>query len=160
MMAQMLGRTERSIQQIMFKKGMKSYIHATDDLTVSEIQTYLGINYLKTERWIREGLPMREIGNCRMISQKDLIKHLKTHQDEWNADKVKDDTIFMGEKWYLDKRKHDKGRTYFWKPEEVKILKKMYRDGRTFKEISKVVGRSVDATHQKIQRLRAGGWKL
>ena len=156
-LGKLLHRSEAAIELKRFRMGIACYHDSTDNLTINQVCAIMGVEHRKVRRWEQHGLPIRNVGvyMC-AISQEDLIKFLKRHPDQWDAGKVRDDTLFGRFKWYVEKYEADKKTTkkrYYWTEVEEARLKMLYQMGWDKYKISKAVGKNPNAVRCKIRHM-------
>ena len=88
------------------------------------------------------------------MHQKDLVRYLKEHPEDWNANKVTDDSLLLRYPWFKEKKKTDTKKKYFWTTTEIARLKFLYRKGLSIKEIAKDMGRTESSIKCKLLHLR------
>lgn len=164
MIGKRIGRSYSAVVNKMQELGIKGIRESTDLLTQNKICEIMGIYSDTVHYWERHGLHVQRKGCFRMVDQMDLLKFLRSHPELWNANKVRDDTLFCVKteckKWFLEKKASDPKKQYFWRDHEVRMLKKMYAEGVPLKEISAKVGHTYSATNQKVCMMRKAGWKI
>lgn len=156
MMSRRIDRTAPAIKQKMSRLHIRGVLPTMEYLTNFQIRNMLGVQNSTILRWEKRGLKMRRIGHFRTYKQEDLVKFLQTHQDVWNAAKVKDDTLFMGKQWYTDKRRKDQEtkRPYFWTRDELNLLKEIRYKDIPIKEMAEATHHSVPGVKAKMKQLR------
>lgn len=90
----------------------------------------------------------------------DLMEFLKNHPDKWDSRKVPKYTFGEESDWLKEKRKADKKVKRHrnpWTDAQRTELMSLVRRGKTMKEISKIIGRTVNGVYQETRRLREQG---
>ena len=165
-MAKHLNRTAKSVHCLMHKMGWHSYKTESDWMTANQIYLTMGISKGKVlGKWKSNGLRVVDVGACHMIDQRNLIKYMESHQDDWDARKVKDDSIFTGQKWFYEKLNRDRHKDMpkhneSWTEQEIFSLKQMYAKGVPLRDISKTLGRTYPTVKQRLVLLRRDGWRI
>lgn len=142
-LAQKLGRTETAIFNKQQRLGIGGFKQNSDMLTRHMAGQILGLSNCRLIRWEKQfGLKTYSKKPFKMYRQHELLKFLKEHQELWNAKLVTDDTIFMGEKWFVDKYRADSDKGYFWTNDEISRVKFLRHEGYSIPEIARKMGRS------------------
>ena len=159
--AKRLGRSVSSVSNAMHRYALCSYRGATDWLSLYEIYQIIGVSPETLKRkWQCKGLTINRIGKYNMVDQGDLIRYMKAHPEDWNANAVKNVSIFAGAAWFDGMKGHHKSIAYHWSEQDVEIAKQMYTTGCGLQAIANRLGRSKASVQQKLQRLRNKGWNI
>lgn len=157
--AKRLGRSVSSVSNAMHRYSLCSYRGATDWLSLYEIYQIIGISPETLKRkWQTKGLTITRVGKYNMVDQGDLIRYMKAHPEDWNANLMKSVTIFASAPWLEEMKGYHKSISYHWSEQDVETLQEMYTTGCEIKAIAERLGRSKGAVKQKLQRLRDKGW--
>lgn len=149
--AKHLGRSFDSVNIKLNRMGLQGFEKATDLLTVNQIHFMLGVEHRTIYRWgSKNGLKIKRKGNYTVVDQRELIKFLKNNQDLWNAKRVKDDTIFLGEEWFIQKKRNDVLKKYNWTTSEEHRLQHLRHEGYSISEIAEKMERSESSIKYKI----------
>lgn len=163
-MAKKLGRSTNAVQCQMCRRALCSYRTASDWLTVYDIYRMIGIAPSTIKgKWQRKGLCIMRVGRYNMVSQDSLLRYLKAHPEDWNANAVNDDTIFVGVTWF-DKIKSQqtvpKRNCFPWSQQDVDVLMEMRSTSCGLQEIADRLGRTKNGVKSKLVRMRVCGWKV
>lgn len=158
-MAHRLGRSTRAVKHRLCQMGLGGYLDNTDRMTATSVARMMGVHPQTVDRWIALGLTYRKKGQYLTIDQDGLVRWLGSHQSEWRADKVKDDTLLRLTPWWAEKRAKDlekwkhrsAGR---WTKEEVSKLKTLRHRGLYIQEIAPILGRSEKSVEHKLSYIR------
>lgn len=158
-MAKHLGRSTQAVKNRLCQMGIGGYLDNTDRMTATSVARMMGVHPQTVDRWIALGLTYRKKGQYLTIDQDGLVRWLGSHQGEWRADKVKDDTLLRLTPWWAEKRAKDleerkhrsAGR---WTKEEVAKLKTLRHRGLYIQEIAPILGRSERSVEYKLSYMR------
>ena len=161
-LSKILHRSGDAVASKRLRMGLPGYRNSTDDLSVNQICLMMGVTYRKVRKWERFGLPIKHSENSSQsaITQDDLIKFLRTHQDMWDAAKVKDDSILRRYAWFKKKYEADKPIVHiprYWSEVDEARLKTLCELGASYEKMSKVTGRSVSAVRSKVWHMTKHG---
>lgn len=151
--AKSLGRSFSSVNQKINRLGISGFEKSTDLLTMNTVHNILGVDSRTLKgKWASKGLRIIRKGNYLCIRQEDLLKYLKNHPEDWNAQKVLDDSLLMGYSWYKEKKISDIRRNYNWTAAEVNRMKMLRKKGYYIREIAEEMGRSESSIKYKLYR--------
>ena len=162
-MAKRLGRSPEAVKLKMNRIGLLGFAQSTELLTAYQIFKAYGINYRKLERWQRLGLKKKRISGYNTYRQEDLYKFMKSHPEEWDATKVTDDSLFMNEPWFLQKRKDDRvgpKKRKEWTPCDVSHLILRYKQGMPIRQIAEEMGRTESSIKNKMHYMTERGFRI
>ncbi len=154
-MAQRLGRSTQAVRRRLCRMGLGGYLDNTDRMTATSVARMMGVHPQTVDRWIALGLTYRKKGMYLTIDQDKLIRWLEGNQDEWRADKVKDDTLLRMTPWWAEKRTKDLEEQKYrstgrWTNEDVARLKALRHRGLYIQEIAPILGRSERSVRYKL----------
>lgn len=151
--AKILGRSYIAVNNKIHRLGISGFLGSTDLLTVNQVCQMLGIHYRTLQcKWERKGLKLLHKGNYVVIRQEELIRYMKEHPEDWNAYKIRDDTLFRKYNWYKEKKKTDRPKKYFWTSGEIQKMQYLRHCGFSISEIAKKLGRSESSIKYKLYR--------
>ena len=153
--AKKLGRSFDAVNLKLNRIGLGGFEKSTDLLTMNQVCLMLGVQSRTVKKkWKDKGLRILRRGNYLVIHQKDLIKHLENHPEDWSAADITDDSIIMRYPWYKEKKKQDEKTQYHWKPEELSKLRYLRHEGYSIREIAEKMGRSESSIKYKLYSRR------
>ena len=159
--ARRLGRTQQSIRTIMQRNGIDPFPVASDQLTMNQVVQLTGVTHRTiTTKWRSKGFKYKKRGNFLIVEQKELLRYMSEHSEDWNATRITDDTLFRRYDWYKDKKKVDQRPLSSWSQADITTLKIRYRQGRAMKDIASELGRSESGVKNKLLQMRKHGYKL
>lgn len=112
-------------------------------------------------KWINDGLKAtksRARREC-LIDSDDLLKYLKEHQDNFNADMMDDDLFYSIPEWLHKKKIEDhqnyrvKSGTDKYTNSEKQMIISMFKSGKSNVEIAKRMNRTETAIHVFLPKL-------
>lgn len=162
-MAKRLGRSPEAVKIKMNRIGLRGFEQATELLTGFQVLKTYGIEYRQLQRWHRLGLKRRKISGYNTYRQEDLYKFMKSHPEEWDATKVTDDSLFMSEPWFLQKRKDDRvgpKKRKEWTSFDVSHLILRYRQGAPIRQIAEEMGRTESSIKNKMHYMTNRGFRI
>lgn len=152
-------RTGRSISACKNKAnelGLGGVRDNTNGFPIYQLSEIIGVpktNLHKT--WIdKHGLRTRKVGAFTVVSEKDLLEFMRTHQWLWDARKC-DYYYFYTNDWFIEKlnRERDKGQAETkvkkWTEYEEKELLRLRHQGLSFGQIAKKMNRSKQSIYRK-----------
>jgi biotin operon repressor/transposase len=165
--AKKLNKTETAVELKAERLGLCGCYITGDYLNAHTVAKMLSIDtHTVTDYWIAKcGLKGRKtiLKSMSMwfISLENLMKWLKNNQDKWNSRRVELYALGTEPQWLKDKRKQDlklpKRQRQKWTKEEISKLITYYTQGKTRKEIGKLLGRTEDGIQRKLSRLKENG---
>lgn len=156
-----LGRSEASIKGMVRKLELGAFFD-NGYYTAKEVGDLLKVHKSTVLIWIKEK-GLRAIKRKKLskhmyqITLEDLYDWLKLNQDLWNASKLEYMTLGKEEEWLELKRRNDsnfKKKCIPYQPKEDRLVKRMYLNGCSNREISEKTGRSIDSVKKRVSYLR------
>lgn len=149
--ARRLGRSFDSVNLKLNRMGLLGFEKSTDLLTMNQLCIMFGVQSRTVKKkWVGKGLKMGKRGNYLVFRQEEVIRYLKNHPEDWNANDITDDTLIMRYDWYKEKRKTDEKRSYYWNFQDLSTLKILRHQGYSISEIAKQMGRSESSIKYKL----------
>ena len=134
-----------------------------DVITVSDMVDLLNVTRDRiTDRWVKLGLKLKKIKLTNKMSYytinwKDLMDFLETNQNEWDSINVEKNMLGLEPEWLQEKRKRDtleKPLWYRkWTEDEIKKAESLFKNGKTYQEISSIIDRSEWAVANLLRNL-------
>ena len=159
--ADRLGRSFDAVNIKVGRTGIRGFEKNTEMLTLHQLCIMMGVDSRTVKKkWKDHGLKIGRRRNYVVISQNDLFRFLKNNPDDWSAARVTDDSLLMGQRWYITKKHADQPKSYFWKSTEVSRLKILYAKGVPMRQIAEKMGRSYSSIRNKVVALQKEGFKI
>lgn len=162
--AKKMKRTVFSIKVKAVRMGLGAMIRNNYDvITVSDMVDLLNVTRDRiTDRWVKLGLKLKKIKLTNKMSYytinwKDLMDFLETNQNEWDSINVEKNMLGLEPEWLQEKRKRDtleKPLWYRkWTEDEIKKAESLFKNGKTYQEISSIIDRSEWAVANLLRNL-------
>lgn len=166
-LAKRLGRTENAILIKAKRIGLGPTKFSTDYMTARELADILGVDvHAITHYWIPKcGLKARRRATRKdykfwRIRIEDFWAWAEYNQDKFDSRRFKKGDLGKEPAWMELKRKRDQllpARQYQkWTPDEDRRLINLFKAGKSYKEIGRLLGRSASAVGHRLGRI---GWK-
>ena len=151
--AKKMKRTVFSIKVKAVRMGLGAMIRNNYDvITVSDMVDLLNVTRDRiTDRWVKLGLKLKKIKLTNKMSYytinwKDLMDFLETNQNEWDSRNVEKNMLGLEPEWLQEKRKRDTLENPLWyrkwTEDEIKKAESLFKNGKTYQEISSIIDRS------------------
>ena len=164
--AKNLNRSELAIMRKACEIGLGKRVG--NGYCVDDIYQMLGVGRSTVIAWIRKGwLKGKKNKTTKrgtyVVSENDLKDFLFTHQERWDTRKWNVNIFMKNEKnpeWLdkkieQDKKRLSKSKTVYSNAED-KTLLKLFFEGKSFDEISKIVGRTEKSVRMRLHRIDYG----
>ena len=161
-----MNRSELAIMRKAYEIGLGKRVG--NGYCVDDIYQMLGVGRSTVVAWIRKGwLKGKKNKTTKhgtyVVSENDLKDFLFTRQELWDTRKWNVNIFMKNEKnpeWLdekieQDKKRSSKTKTVYSKTEDKTILK-LFFEGKTFVEISEVIGRTEKSVRMRLYRLNYG----
>ena len=151
--AKTLKRTVFSLKVKAVEMGLGPMIKNNYDLiTVSEMSDLLNVKRDRiTNTWVNLGLNLKKkklTNNMTyyVITWKDLMEFLENNQNEWDSRCIEKNMLGTEPEWLKAKRIRDMEENPLWyrkwTEEEIKLTETLFKSGKNYLEIAKVINRS------------------
>lgn len=150
------------------------------ELSPTKISRLLKVCDKTVLRWLKTGLLTGKPANLKgrksyLVAPEDLVDFLKKHPEKWDARKCpnihlalgirakrtgadpKERPLWLKEKLAADIRQGDKSKHYT--PQEDAQIAKLTRQGMTYEQVGRVIGRSRDSVANRVMRLGQKLWQ-
>ena len=162
--AKKMKRTVFSIKVKAVRMGLGAMIRNNYDvITVSDMVDLLNVTRDRiTDRWVKLGLKLKKIKLTNKMSYytinwKDLMDFLETNQNEWDSRNVEKNMLGLEPEWLQEKRKRDTLENPLWyrkwTEDEIKKAESLFKNGKTYQEISSIIDRSEWAVANLLRNL-------
>lgn len=161
--AETMGRTKSSILHRVNTLELGGFFD-NGLYTATDVSKILGVCKSQVIYWIaHKGLKATRKRKCSQMNYQiqphNLVEWLKENQNLWCANKVENMALGKEEQWLLNKREKDKNKIeknkrnkYTLKEDE--LIKKLYLEGYSNKEICERTGRSLEGIKNRLVYLR------
>lgn len=151
--AKKLKRTVFSIKVKATRMGIGPMIKNNYELlTISDICESLQVSRDRImNTWVKLGLKLKkkkltETMSYYTITLKDLMEFLELNQNEWDSRNLEPNLFGSEPEWLNEKRTKDKIENPLWyrkwTEEEIKMVEKLFKSGKEYDEIGKLINRS------------------
>lgn len=123
-----------------------------DLITISDIVDMLDVSRDRIiNTWVKLGLKLRQTKLTKNMSYytitwKDLMEFLESNQNEWDSRKLERNMLGSEPEWLQEKRKQDVEENPLWyrkwTEDEIKLAESLFKNGKTYQEISSIIDRS------------------
>ena len=162
--AKKMKRTVFSIKVKAVRMGLGAMIRNNYDvITVSDMVDLLNVTRDRiTDRWVKLELKLKKIKLTNKMSYytinwKDLMDFLETNQNEWDSRNVEKNMLGLEPEWLQEKRKRDTIENPLWyrkwTEDEIKKAESLFKNGKTYQEISSIIDRSELAVANLLRNL-------
>jgi transposase len=95
-----------------------------------------------------------------LIEYEDLIEWLRKNCDKWDSRKIQKYMLGFEPEWLRDKRildsfKPKRKNCKYNRLEDQRLLMLFYKEGKSYREISEVMDRSIDSVERRLSRIRS-----
>lgn len=162
--AKKMKRTIFSIKVKAVRMGLGPMIRNNYDvITVSDMVDLLNVTRDRiTDRWVKLELKLKKIKLTNKMSYytinwKDLMDFLEANQNEWDSRNVEKNMLGLEPEWLQEKRKRDTIENPLWyrkwTEDEIKKAESLFKNGKTYQEISSIIERSEWAVANLLRNL-------
>ena len=162
--AKKMKRTIFSIKVKAVRMGLGPMIRNNYDvITVSDMVDLLNVTRDRiTDRWVKLELKLKKIKLTNKMSYytinwKDLMDFLEANQNEWDSRNVEKNMLGLEPEWLQEKRKRDTLENPLWyrkwTEDEIKKAESLFKNGKTYQEISSIIDRSEWAVANLLRNL-------
>lgn len=150
MMTKKYNRSLYSLRKKALELSLGARPYNDEFVTISDICREMNVSHDRVSNWIKLGLKTRKSKSGKskyLISQDDLLKFLETHQSYFNASCVSEYLFCDEPEWFKDKRLKDikeyakNSRQEYTNEEDKKIIR-LFKRGRSDKEIAEELKRT------------------
>lgn len=154
------NRSEGALKQQALRLGLgerRDY----SALSTTQVMQGMGVCRSTVIKWINDGLKATKSRARReyLIDSDDLLKYLKEHQDNFNADMMDDDLFYSVPEWLHKKKIEDhqnyrvKSGTDKYTNSEKQMIISMFKSGKSNAEIAKRMNRTETAIKVLLPKL-------
>ena len=134
-----------------------------DVITISDMVDLLNVTRDRIiDSWVKLGLKLKKAKltnkmSYYTISWKDLMDFLENNQNEWDSRNVEKNMLGIEPDWLQEKRKRDTIENPLWyrkwTEDEIKKAESLFKNGKTYQEISSIIDRSEWAVANLLRNL-------
>lgn len=134
-----------------------------DVITISDMVDLLNVTRDRIiDSWVKLGLKLKKAKltnkmSYYTISWKDLMDFLENNQNEWDSRNVEKNMLGIEPDWLQKKRKRDTIENPLWyrkwTEDEIKKAESLFKNGKTYQEISSIIDRSEWAVANLLRNL-------
>lgn len=162
--ATILGRSRHSIHDMKNKLGLSGKVNS-GKYTINQLSQIMQVTRETIYWWKnRCGLKMQKTvieaissTGTYLIKQENLMKWLKDNQDRYDATKIEFMALGIEPDWLREKRRIDLRNTSkngkLWTKTDVSRMLLYYQNGKSFKQIGELLGRTPKSVEAKLARL-------
>ena len=134
-----------------------------DVITISDMVDLLNVTRDRIiDSWVKLGLKLKKAKltnkmSYYTISWKDLMDFLENNQNEWDSRNLEKNMLGIEPDWLQEKRKRDTIENPLWyrkwTEDEIKKAESLFKNGKTYQEISSIIERSEWAVANLLRNL-------